>query len=67
MRLSLSDLYKGSRLVTEQDMGGYYIRNYSYYETQQLKLNISYRFAEKNNKALKSRVSALDAENSRVK
>lgn len=67
VRLAVSDIYKGSRLETEQNMGGYYIHSYSYYETRQVRLNLSYRFADKNSKAKNNRVSALDAENNRIR
>lgn len=67
IRLAFSDIYKGIRLETQQDNGGYYIRSYGYYETRQVRLNFSYRFADKNAKAKNTRVSALDAENGRIR
>ncbi|WP_139367223.1 TonB-dependent receptor domain-containing protein [Sediminibacterium ginsengisoli] len=67
IRIAMNDIYKGNKLLTTQDMGGYYIQTYGYYETQQFRMNLSYRFASKNSKAPRNRSSALEAENGRIR
>jgi len=67
IRLAVNDLYQGNKQLTTQNMGGYYIHSYGYYETQQLRLNLSYRFAARNSKAPRNRSSALEAENGRIR
>ncbi|RYF99101.1 MAG: TonB-dependent receptor, partial [Chitinophagaceae bacterium] len=67
LRLAYSDIYKGNQANSIQTVGGLYIRNYSYFETRQVKLNFSYRFATGNNKGPRNRSSALENENGRIK
>lgn len=67
LRLVFSDIYKGSKANSIQSVAGLYINNYSYFETRQVKLNFSYRFASGNNKGPRSRSSALENENGRIK
>ncbi|MGF1924810.1 MAG: outer membrane beta-barrel protein [Bacteroidia bacterium] len=67
LRLVYADIYKGTRASSTQQVGDLYIHNYSYFETRQVKLNFSYRFATGNTKALRNRSSALEAENGRIK
>jgi len=67
LRLVFADIYKGSKANSIQSVGGLYIRNYSYFETQQVRLNFSYRFATANAKGPRSRSSALENENGRIK
>jgi hypothetical protein len=67
MRLVYSDLYKGSKSTSEQDYTGFYLRNYAYYETRQVRLNFSYKFADATVKGPRNRNSALDNENGRIK
>ncbi|HYK75827.1 MAG TPA: outer membrane beta-barrel protein, partial [Daejeonella sp.] len=67
LRLVFSDIYKGSKASSVQSVGGLYIHNYSYFETRQVKLNFSYRFASGNSKGPRNRSSALENENGRIK
>jgi len=67
LRLVFSDIYKGSKATSVQQVAGLYIRNYSYFETRQVKLNFSYRFSNGNSKGPRSRSSALENENGRIK
>lgn len=67
LRLVFSDLYKGSRATSIQRVEGLYINNYSYFETRQIKLNFSYRFATQNSRGPRNRSSALENENERIK
>lgn len=48
IRLALTDIYKGSKSNSTQTYDGFYLRNYGYYETRQLRLNFSYKFADSN-------------------
>ncbi|KQC01331.1 outer membrane beta-barrel family protein [Pedobacter sp. Hv1] len=67
LRLVFSDIYKGTKASSIQSVAGLYIRNYSYFEAQQVKLNFSYRFSSGNAKGPRSRSSALENENGRIK
>ncbi|MDT4825902.1 Outer membrane protein beta-barrel family protein [compost metagenome] len=67
LRLVFTDLYKGSRATSMQHMQGLSLQNFGYFETQQVKLNFSYRFASVNSKGPRSRSSALENENGRIK
>lgn len=67
LRLVVSDIYKGSKASSIQQITGLSIHNYSYFETRQVKLNFSYRFASGNSKGPRSRSSALENENGRIK
>jgi outer membrane receptor protein involved in Fe transport len=67
LRVVLSDIYQGSRLTSIQRMNGFYLRNFSYYETRMLRVNFTYKLTNKNAGSVRNRVGALDAENSRVR
>lgn len=67
LRLVFSDLYKGTKANSVQNFGEFYLRNYSYYETRQIKLNFTYKFAESSAKGPRARNSALENENGRIK
>ncbi|MCW3075184.1 MAG: hypothetical protein JWP69_2253 [Flaviaesturariibacter sp.] len=67
LRLSVTDIYKGLRSRSEQQFNGFYLRNYGYYESRQIRLNFTYRFADAAAKGPRSRASALENENSRIK
>lgn len=67
LRLVISDLYKGSQYISTQNFDGFSYRNYGYYESRQIRLNLTYRFADKNVKGPRKRDSALDNENERIK
>jgi len=67
LRLIFSDIYKGTEASSVQQVAGLYIRNYSYFETRQVKLNFSYRFSNGNSKGPRTRSSALENEQGRIK
>ncbi len=67
LRLVFSDIYKGNKTISIQDGAGLYIKSYGYFESQQVKLNFSYRFSTGNNKGPRNRSSALENENGRIK
>jgi hypothetical protein len=67
LRLIFSDIYKGTKGNSIQSIDGLYIRNYSYFEARQIKINFSYRFGSGNSKNPANRSSALENENGRIK
>lgn len=67
LRLAFTDIYKGSKANSVQNFDGFYMRNYSYYETRQVKLNFTYKFAESAGKGPRNRNSSLESENGRIK
>lgn len=67
IRLVFADIYKGSKANAVQQVSGLYIRNYSYFETRQVRLNFSYRFTSGNSKGPRTRSSALENEQGRIK
>jgi len=67
LRLIFSDIYKGTKASSIQQVEGLYIRNYSYFETRQVKLNFSYRFSSGSSKGPRTRSSALENEQGRIK
>ncbi len=67
LRFIFSDIYKGTKASSIQQVEGLYIRNYSYFETRQVKLNFSYRFSSGSSKGPRTRSSALENEQGRIK
>jgi hypothetical protein len=67
LRLSVTDIYKGTRSRSEQRFSGFYLRSYGYYEARQVRLNFTYRFTGAASKGPRNRASALETENSRIK
>lgn len=67
LRLVVNDIYQGSRSNSLQSYPGFYLRNYGYYESRQVRLNFTYKFADANVKGPRSRGSALGDENGRIK
>ncbi|RZK74540.1 MAG: hypothetical protein EOO92_17050, partial [Pedobacter sp.] len=67
LRLIFADVYKGTKAYSVQSVDGLYIRNYSYFETRQVRLNFSYRFSSGNSKGPRNRSSALENEQGRIK
>ncbi|SKB81108.1 outer membrane beta-barrel family protein [Daejeonella lutea] len=67
LRLVLNDIYQGNRGNSVQRYEGFYMRSYSYYESRQLRLNFTYKFADASVKGPRSRNSALGDENGRIK
>jgi hypothetical protein len=50
-----------------QSYAGFYMRSYSYYESRQVRLNFTYKFADASVKGPRTRNSALGDENGRIK
>ena len=67
VRLVFSDIYKGSKTNSAQSYDGFYLSTYGYYETRQVRLNFTYKFADSNVKGPRNRNSALDTESGRIK
>lgn len=67
LRLSFNDIYKGTRSRSYQDMDDFYIRSYGYFETRQFRLNFTWKLIDKNSKTPRTRTSALETENGRVR
>lgn len=67
VRLAVSDVFKGSPSNSVQTLNGFYLRTYGYYESRQIRINVTYKFADRNSKSPRVRQSALEAENSRIR
>jgi len=67
VRLSFNDIYKGSRTRSIQRFEGFYSSNYGYFESRQIRLNFTYKFANSQIKGPRSRNSSLDNESGRIK
>lgn len=67
LRLIFADIYKGTKAFSTQSVDDLYIRNYSYFETRQVRINFSYRFSSGNSKGPRTRSSALENEQGRIK
>lgn len=67
LRLAFSDVYKGSRAKSVQEFEGFYLSSYGYYGTRQVRLNFTYKFADSSVKGPRSRSSALENEQERIR
>jgi hypothetical protein len=67
LRVSVTDIFKGSRFNSIQQFDGFYSANYGYYETRQLRFNFTWKFSDAGAKSPRSRNSALESENGRIK
>lgn len=67
LRLSFIDIYKGNKINSRQEFEGFYMRSHAYYETRQIRLNFTYKFSSAAAKAPRTRTSALESENSRIR
>ena len=67
LRLVFSDIYKGNKLNSFQSRDNFSIRSYGYFESRQIRLNFTYKFASGESKGPRNRSSALDNENGRIK
>lgn len=67
LRIVYTDIFKGSQANSFQRVGDFTIRNYSYFETRQLKVSVSYKFSTGNSKGPRTRTSALENESGRIK
>ncbi len=67
LRLVFNDIYQGNRGNAVQSYSGFYLRSYGYYESRQIRLNFTYKFADSTVKGPRSRNSALGDENGRIR
>lgn len=67
VRLAFNDIYKGQKYKSVQSFDGFYMESFGYYESRQIRLNFTYKFAESSVKGPRSRSSALENENGRIK
>ncbi len=67
LALSITYIKERSKSNSEQSYDGFYLRNYGYYETRMVRLNFTFKFAETGLKGPRSRASALENENGRIK
>lgn len=67
LRLAFSDIYKGSQSRSVQQFEGFYLSSYGYYESRQLRLNFTYKFADSSVKGPRTRSSALENEQERIR
>ncbi|KAA2239655.1 TonB-dependent receptor [Chitinophaga agrisoli] len=67
IKLSMSDVFNNQRFQGTFDNAGYYTRVMSKWESQQVRLNFTYRFGNTNVKAARARKTGLEDEQNRVK
>lgn len=68
VRLAVNDIYKGTKAWSVQRFEGFSMESYSYWETRQIRINFTYKFSDNSNvKGPRSRTSALENENGRIK
>jgi Outer membrane protein beta-barrel family/CarboxypepD_reg-like domain len=67
LRVVVNDIYKGNLSNSLQSYEGFYLKNYGYYESRQVRINFTYRFADSSMKGPRNRNSSLENENNRVK
>jgi hypothetical protein len=66
-RIVVSDIYKGNQLNSVQTYDGFYLKNDGYYESRQVRISFSYKFAHGSVKNTRTRNSSLEMENNRAK
>ncbi|MEN0095039.1 MAG: TonB-dependent receptor [Pedobacter sp.] len=66
-RLIWADIYKGNKFNSMQQLPGLYLQSYGYYESRQVRLSFTYKFADASVKGPRNRNSALENENGRIK
>ena len=67
LRLVFNDIYQGSKSNSLQSYSGFYLRSYGYYESRQVRLNFTYKFADNSIKGPRSRNTSLESESGRIK
>jgi hypothetical protein len=67
VRFVFNDVYRGNKARSVQQFDGFYMSNYGYYESRQVRLNFTYKFSDTNVKGPRNRTSALENENGRIK
>ncbi|HXI01499.1 MAG TPA: outer membrane beta-barrel family protein [Sphingobacteriaceae bacterium] len=65
LRMVVNDIYKGNQSNSVQSYEGFYLKNYGYYESRQVRLNFTYRFADSKVKGPRTRSSSLENESNR--
>jgi hypothetical protein len=67
LRMVVNDIYKGNQSNSVQSYEGFYLKNYGYYESRQVRINFTYRFADSKVKGSRNRASSLENENNRTR
>jgi hypothetical protein len=67
LRLVFQDIYRGNQSNSLQAYNDFYLRSYGYYESRQVRVNFTYRFADNTVKGPRTRNSALESESGRIK
>jgi hypothetical protein len=67
LRIAVNDIFKGNQSNSLQTYEGFYLKNYGYYETRQVRINFTYKFADSSMKGPRNRNSSLDNENNRAR
>jgi len=67
VKLNVSDVFNNQRFQGTFDNAGYFTRVSSKWESQQVRLNFTYRFGNTNVKAARNRKTGLEDEQNRVK
>jgi hypothetical protein len=67
LRMVIADIYKGNQSNSIQSYTGFYLNNKGYYESRQVRINFTYRFADSSIKGPRSRNSSLENENNRAR
>jgi outer membrane receptor protein involved in Fe transport len=67
LRLAFTDIYKGTRFNSLQRFDGFELTSYGYYEARQLRLNFTWKLADSGVKGPRTRSSALENEQGRIR
>jgi len=67
VRLAVNDVFKGTGSRSEQRLDGFSFSSYGYYETRQVRLNVTYKFADAAAKGPGARSWTLANENGRIR
>jgi hypothetical protein len=67
LRVVVTDIYKGNLSNSFQNYEGFYLKNYGYYESRQVRINFTYKFADNTVKSQRNRNSSLENENNRAR
>lgn len=67
LRLLVNDIYQGNKFNSRQQYEGFSLRSYGYYESREVRLNFSYKFADASVKGPRTRGSALGEETGRIR
>lgn len=67
LRLIFADIYKGNLSNSVQAYDGFYMKNFGYYESRQVRISFTYKFADASVKSPRSRNSSLETESGRAR